>query len=1247
MKTKQFFIILLSLLLCNGLLKAQGNLDMGWSAFYKNNRSEARNYFTKALSESASKSEASLGLALIEEVDGKNDAAFNHFQVFYKTAANPYPYLFALWHTPVVFAYTLKLKDDRIEFLKSIIDDPKANGTLKAMAHSALGKHYAASNSISKSNEEFAKIGSVAVWQLAGEFENISESGFDKNFDPVSHPEEAATFINKVGAKVKWFEMAGNRNDKWVDFAYHFFIDNSIIYAQTFVSSPVDQQLQLRIGTSGSLKAWVNDALVFTESKERNNDLDTYIAAVKLNKGNNRILLQIGSSEIESSNFLVRLTDDDGNPVAGLKAVAKAQPYNQATTADIKPVRVFAEEYFESKVKEQPEKIIHYLMLASAYLRNDKAYEARKVLLQAQEKEPECSYIKTKLIEAYYREGNETDANIGTEWLKEHDADNLISLNLFYNEEVKKENYEEAEKIVDKITGIYGEDEETMHKRINLLANMKKRDQTLVLIQEAYKKYPTYYDFIVLKSAVEQNVNKNFGAGIDVLKKYLKDNYSSDAQVKLSDAYLAKGDLEAGLDAYSDQLLHEPYSVGTIYRLGLYYYKITNYTTAEKYFKNALSIAPYVNYFWAALAKCYEDMGRKQDAIAAYEKAIEYKPTSYDARESLRNLYGKPDVFSYFPQPDVYNMIKKAPAAAEYPEDNSLILGNEVQKVVYGGGASEEKHIMVVKVFNQQGIDIWKEYWIESNSMQTYLIEKAEVVKVNGSKVEAETNDSHIVFTTLEAGDAIHITYRLKNYLTGKLAPHFWEEFYFSHWYPYLSSKYTLLIDPSIKFRYEFSQDKIEPVVTKKDEFDLYTWEKTNQPSITSEDKMPQIKDVANLLYLSSFPDWTYISNWYYDLASTKAKSDFEVSEVVTSLFREKKNLTELQKANVIYDYIVTNISYSSVSFLQSGLIPQKASKVINTKIGDCKDVATLFVAMCKEAGIQADWVLVNTRDGGSRQNILPSIEFNHCIARLHADGKNYFIELTSNALPFNTFYNELKNAEALPITGSADKGITLLHLNPDTRYKNIVARESDVTLSLDEITVKKSNIKTGVLAAYIRDTYRDIGEQEQKKNMQEAISGDYPNLRLMNLSFTNLKSTSDTVQYEFIYKATDALTEVGGMKLLNIPWSEKAQTGDFVFSESRKYPIDLWNWTANDNETETIVLHIPAGLQLSEIPKQVNFTCPVADYTLKYKSEPGKLTISRQLSYRKDLVELTEISVFRDFYKKVVAADTKPLAFK
>lgn len=1241
---KTLFSIILIINYCNG----QSNLEKGWENFNKNKRKEARASFSQALNDPDSKAEAYLALSILSTIEEKKEKAFIDFQNFFKSSDNPYPYLFSLWNTESVFSYESKRKEAQVNFLKSILIDPKANGTLKAMAHSTLGGHYEASNLPQKAKEEYEKIGSISDWQLVGTFENISESGFNKNYEPINHPEDSKEFINKDGAKVKWFTMKGNRVDKWIDFNYHFFSNNSIVYAQTFINSPVDQEIQMRIGTSGSLKTWVNDFMVYSEAEERNNDIDTYIFTVKLNKGFNRILLQIGSSVVKRANFMVRLTDENGHPIQNLKVSTKSQSYSKAQPYQPKIFKIFAEDFFENKLKQVPNNIFHNLILANTYLRNDKAYEARKALLTAQKQAPECSYIKSKLIEAYLRDDNETDIKITKEWIKDNDPDNIYSLNFTFNEELKKEEYEEAEKILNKIVQLYGENEETTSKRITIRSHEKKQDELFELIEQAYKKYPESYQFVELKLLLEQKVKKDFTAGINVIKKYLKNNYSVEAQNKLSDAYFAKSNIEAGIVAYADQLKYNPYDCGIAYRLGGFYFKIRDYANAERYYKSCIELAPYISYFWDDLGKTYEETKRSSQAIDAYKKAIELSPTNYDARNSLRKLMSKPDIYSYFERPDVYDIFKKSPKATSFPDDNSLILLDEVQKVVYAGGASEEKHFFLVKIFNAQGIEKWKEYMVDHNNMQSFIIEKAEVIKANGSKVEAEVNDDHIVFTTIEAGDAIHVTYKLKNYLTGKLAPHFWDRFYFSHWYPYKKSKYSLLISPEVKFKYQFSQNKIEPKITKADEFELYTWEKLDENSIKYEDRMPKLTDVANVLYLSSFPDWTYISNWYYDIASTKAKNDYEVNEVVATLLSDKKNISELEKAKIIYNYIVTNIKYSSVNFLQSGLIPQKASKVLNTKIGDCKDVSTLFVAMCKVAGLKAEWVLVHTRNRGFNSNILPSIEFNHCIAKLTADGKDYYIELTSDLLPFNTFYNTLKNAEALEVKSDLEKtSVQLIHLNPQTRSHNYVIRKTDMSIEGNDLKVRKQNIKTGVFGARMRETYRDIGQQEQFKEMQKAVTGEYNNVKLVDLKFEELNSTKDSVSYVFGYNASDAITEVGGMKLLFLPWSEKASAADFTIADNRVFPLDLWNITDADNEMETIVINIPSTVKLSEIPQSVSYSCSIADYKLNYKIEAGKITITRSFVYKKGFISMEELNAFKDFYKKVVTSDNKQLAFK
>lgn len=1226
--------------------QTSSSLEKGWQSFYVNDIKNARTYFTEATSSVSDKAEAYLALSFLATVDKKPEDAFAQFMNFYKSTDNPQPYLFALWTDQNLFEGYTKKDKDQLALLNTLEKDPSLNSTLLALTHAQLGYHYNIVNDEKTSQAEFKKIGAIEDWQVVGEFENISASGFDKNYDPINYPKQDHAFVNKYGAQVYWFDIPAIKNDKWLDLTYHLHARSSVAYAQTFINSQADQAIQLRMGNSGSLKVWLNDQLVFSESEERNNDMDTYVVQTKLHKGYNRLLVQVGESEVNRSNFLIRITDVSGKVLEGLTYSKSYQVYTKETAAEAKVIPIAAEDYFLKLIEQYPTKMINYLLLAETYLRNDKNFEARKILIKAQKFAPECSYLYTQLIELYTRDDNKTELAVALEWMKDHDPANPYSLLLQIEEELGKENYNVAEEKIKLLETLYGEDEKTIAYHIGLAGHYQKQAEVIDLVEQAYKKYPDYYAFVNLKHMVELQVNKDYNAAIAVLKKYMKNNNYDDVALSIASDYFDKGDKQTGIEIYKNVVKNNVAAPGYRDKLAAIYFQLQDYTNAEMYYKEALKIAPQIDAYWFDLGKIYEAENNTNAAADAYKKAINYSPNYYEARRQLRKLLGQKEVYDYFEQPDVYATYKNAPNKSAFPEDNSLILLNEVQKVVYSGGASEEKHIFEVKIFNAQGIDVWKQYQINYNSMQDLLIEKAEVIKSNGSKVAASTKGGTVVFNSLEEGDAIHITYRVENYQVGKLSPHFWDQCYFTHYYPSIKTKYSLLISPDVKFTYKFTQEDIKPITSKQDGFDMYIWESDNKEGIKEEDRMPTIADVANVLHLSSFPDWTFISNWYYDLASTKAKSDFEVQEIVSNLFAGKKDMPTLDKVKEIYNYIVKNIRYSEVSFLQSGLIPQKASKVLNTKIGDCKDVSTLFVAMCKEIGVDATWVLVDTRDKGKKDLFLPSIDFNHCIAKFKLDGKEYYIELTSDYLPFNSFYGDLLDAYTIDIVNEAQK-ITVhpTYLNPVGRKLNVIHRNTSITIDNTDLNIKQDYYKTGVYAAGMRSTYRDLGKQEQEKKMESIIGDDFSQVKLLSLNFKGLNERTDTVFADYSYTASNAVTSVSGLSLFTIPWVSKTSSKDFIFNSNRKLPMEFEN--SLDADVETMNIAIPVGKTLAEMPKNINYTCSVADYNVTYKIDKGSITATRELKYKKDNVPLTEINEFSEFYKKVVAADSKQIAFK
>lgn len=1248
---KHITVLFIAFLFHSSLFANKENLKLGWDAFNQNKRKEAKEFFAQAAKDADTKAEANLALALAWWSEDKDAEGFKAFQDFFDASENPYPYLYALWTSPVVFTDYQKKSEEKLKFLKKLTNEQKTNGTIHAMAHSMLGKHYEDAGDFKKSEEEFSQIGAIENWQILGTFDNTSGSGFNKDFGALAKPQPDAVFKNKNEASVKWYAPPHARSDRWFDFEYYFLISNSVMYAQTFLKSDEDQEIYFCSGNSGSFKIWVNDKLVTNIYEERNCDMDIYINNVKLNKGYNRILVQIGESETNAANFMIRATDKDGKPVKGLSSVAAYQPYSNAADYTVTSQTLFAEDFFNNKIKAEPENLLNYLMLSDVCLRNDKVYEARKALKRAKELAPRSSFVGTRMIEAYGRDNNVTDLTKEYERIKTDDSDCAYSLKGLLNEAATKEDFDEQEKLGNRYKTIYGESEYTDLLELNLAAKRNKYDEVVKSVQRLYAKYPENFDLMNLTYTIERNTSKNLAKANEILKAYLKNNYRDKVMTAMANNYFDLGKREEGMKIYQQRIQNYPYSIGYYVELSELYFAAQDYNNALTYAQKTLEFAPYIGGYWSRVGKIYEALKDDEHAKDAYRKAIYYTPSNYEARKQLRKLDNKKDLFDNFEKSDAHDMFKKSAKAEEFPDDNSIILLNETQRVVYPEGPTEERSEVLVKVFNQNGIDTWKEYSIGYNRYrQKLIIDKAEVFKKDGSKVQAEKNEDYLVFTNLEANDAIHVSYRIENYNTGKLAQHFWEQFNLNFEYPAKISRYSLLVPADKKFNHEVLNADLKPTVKDVEDMKLYVWEIKDQPAIKPEPYMPALADAGIMLDISTLPDWKYISNWYSDLSTSLAKSDFEIKETTAELFKDKKGLSEMQKAKVIYDFIEANVSYSNVPFMHGPIIPQKASRTLNTKLGDCKDVSTLFVAMCKEVGLKANLILVDTRDNGEKHLNLPSVDFNHCIAQLQTGGKNYYIELTDQKLSFTSVPHIDLNSNVLFIPRDSDMAATqLTKLVSKYRPLNNISRTTDLKFDNNDITFVRKSVKTGMFAAQMRGEYADQGKDKQEKYITQAISSDFTNpAKLLSLSFDDLKTLKDSVSYTYSFNIKSELSEVIGIKIFRIPWSEAIHSLDFLSLETRKYPFMVWSYNSAETSREIMNIEIPKGKALAEVPKNVVLTCAAADYSLTYNSTtPGKLQAVREMKFKKDKVSPEEYAAFREFFNQVAEADTKQLGFK
>ena len=1236
---------------CFSYISLAQNVSEAWNHVLKKDFDSSEIAFKKNLEQNPKDVRSILGLSYLYEMQYRYAESWNVYKQIMQANVNPVPYIYSIWLTPR-FSSQMHVKNSGVQdVLKQLSQKGDKAGSLRAMAMEMLGSVETRNGNLKAAKQYYDKINAISSYTIIGPFEHISASGFNIAYPPEERYDTTEVYEGKNGTPASWFAPPMIKTDYWLDYQSYFPDRQAIYYANTFVWSPKKHIAQVRIGTSGSVKVFLNDTQILKDSNETNNDFDTYIVRTELSSGWNRLLVKVGYSELDRCNFLMRITDEEGNPIPGLKESAASQEYirQKPSLIEFIPNPIIGE--LQNIIEQHPDWIEHYLLLADAYLRNDRAIEAEQLLKKALIISKDNPIILWKFIDTYSRGRKRDEVNTTYELLSSMSKDIPDGIIYKFNQYLDNEDFDRAEDMVNRIEQLLPQSETAYTLRIRYYDRKKMQDKVISTTREARKLYPLSWTYTELAAAFDFQTTRKRDTMISLYSKYLRQVYGEAPLIALAKAYLDDSKVKEWQKTFEELLTLSPSSPGFHFQMASVYMQLEQYDKAEKEMRIALKFCPSCNTYWSKLGEIYRSKKDISASISAYEKALEYSPTDYDARAILRELQGKKSIFSVFGETNIDSLIKAAPTAKDHPEASAAIVSDKVRRVVYEQGASESVNESIIRVFNEKGIDFFKEYRIGFNgNSQGLTIEKAVTIKADGKEIRADINRNMAVFKGLETNDFLYIKYRMRNYNTGKLAKHVWDEYYFNRFFPVTHAEYALIIPKGMQFT--TSQQAMDISAKELDLPDinstLFSWSINKEPGIVYEADMPSLSEVGKVFRFTTIPNWNFLVDWYAELAQSKAQSSYEIQEVVKSLIPQQDKLSTQEKIRKVFQFITDNIRYSSVSFRQSAFIPQKARDVLVNKIGDCKDVSTLGIAMLRELGIQADYVLVNSGSEERLQNLLPSIAFNHCIIAVEESGKKspLFLDLTASNFPTGAIPSADKNAFALLIRQGNTQPLVL----PDkqTVAPTFISRSS-VQFTDDGMLIQGGEKVSGPITAQYRSAYKGKNSEEQKKILQSSLASDIPSARVGDMLITGVDSLSDHVSLFYQYEAPNTVAEAGTYKIIRIPWRNELTTDDALSYEKRTYPVK--NLYEIDTTFEEVTMLIPKGYALAEIPQSVKLSNPSAEYEYaviaKQQDDLTLLTVSRRFIKRKTFVEPSEFQAYKEFYSKAVREDRRQLLLK
>ena len=144
----------------------------------------------------------------------------------------------------------------------------------------------------------------------------------------------------------------------------------------------------------------------------------------------------------------------------------------------------------------------------------------------------------------------------------------------------------------------------------------------------------------------------------------------------------------------------------------------------------------------------------------------------------------------------------------------------------------------------------------------------------------------------------------------------------------------------------------------------------------------------------STATSWQAVAADYSRIVDSRSSSP-AVKAAVAPLIAHKRSVAEKEAA--IVDFLDREVRYTGIEFGEAAIVPHDPAETLAKKYGDCKDKATLLVAMLRAAGIPAYVALLNAESHMDVPADLPGMGmFDHAI--VYVPGKNSISHLAENS---------------------------------------------------------------------------------------------------------------------------------------------------------------------------------------------------------------------------------------------------------
>ncbi|MFT6854667.1 MAG: hypothetical protein ACJA0X_000633 [Cyclobacteriaceae bacterium] len=302
----------------------------------------------------------------------------------------------------------------------------------------------------------------------------------------------------------------------------------------------------------------------------------------------------------------------------------------------------------------------------------------------------------------------------------------------------------------------------------------------------------------------------------------------------------------------------------------------------------------------------------------------------------------------------------------------------------------------------------------------------------------------------------------------------------------------------------------------------------------------------------------------------------------------------------------------------------QKTKNLLETKSGNVADINLFLVAALRDSGIKAYPVLVSTRSNGRVFQQYPfSHFFNYVIVYYEIEGIPYMADATEPLLSHYRLPSRCINQVGLLLK---DKECAWIDLVPNYQSSRDIYAQYKISPD-DRVMDASIMYKLTELKAY------DL--KKQYKNDTTALIEHLNNLGVENIK--NIETFNfDTPKkyYSISVKSHNSLTIAQGQILIN-PFFKFAQNSNPFKQKERTYPVDL---TYPTSTSFNIMIEIPNGYEVSEIPESINLSNEVVHIAYEVLNSDNTIRIAASYSFKKTVYPPEEYLPLKEAVDKIIS---------